>query len=181
MIEWSTKSSVPMANIISPDNQCSSRLLSARRCTGLARLPSRAQAEASFFHINPDGTGQQVDCLLFSLWFVAAHWINECRERAVTRFKRDLGVVCHSTQLLSNYFLQQYLTATNKGGEKTTENHSENASNQSAVCSWNIRMITIEIHRRETINMLIMHWHWAHSYSRDSLDWSRHYYSYCSY
>ncbi|CAF2236955.1 unnamed protein product [Rotaria magnacalcarata] len=33
IIEWSTKSSIPVAHIVSPDTQCS--LLSARRCEGL--------------------------------------------------------------------------------------------------------------------------------------------------
>ncbi|CAF3603057.1 unnamed protein product [Rotaria sordida] len=64
IIEWSTKSSIPIARIVSPDNQCSSRLLSARRCTGLARLPSKTDVNSSFFNINRDGLGQQVDCLL---------------------------------------------------------------------------------------------------------------------
>ncbi|CAF4765926.1 unnamed protein product, partial [Rotaria sp. Silwood2] len=66
-IEWSTKSSIPIARIVSPDNQCSSRLLSARRCTGLVRLPSKTDVNPSFFNINQDGLGQQVDCLLLSL------------------------------------------------------------------------------------------------------------------
>ncbi|CAF4584032.1 unnamed protein product [Rotaria socialis] len=67
IIEWSTKSSVPIARIVSPDNQCSSRLLSARRCTGLVRLPSKTDADPSFFNTKQDGYGQQVDCLLLSL------------------------------------------------------------------------------------------------------------------
>ncbi|CAF3473662.1 unnamed protein product [Rotaria sp. Silwood1] len=67
IIEWSTKSSIPIARIVSPDNQCSSRLLSARRCTGLVRLPSKTDVNPSFFNTNQDGLGQQVDCLLLSL------------------------------------------------------------------------------------------------------------------
>ncbi|CAF0923256.1 unnamed protein product [Adineta steineri] len=67
IIEWSTKSSIPIASIVSPDNQCSSRLLSARRCTGLACLPSKNDVDSSFFNTNQDGLGQQVDCLLLSL------------------------------------------------------------------------------------------------------------------
>ena len=67
IIEWSTKSSIPIAHIISPNNRCSSRLLSARRCTGLVRLPSKTNVSLSFFDINKDGYGQQVDCLLLSL------------------------------------------------------------------------------------------------------------------
>jgi hypothetical protein len=58
---------MPIARLVSPGNQCSSRLLSARRCTGLVRLPSKTDANPPFFKINQDGTGQQVDCLLLSL------------------------------------------------------------------------------------------------------------------
>jgi gephyrin len=67
ILEWSTKSSIPIARIVSPRNRCSSRLLSARRCTGLVRLPSKTDVNPSFFHLNQDGNGQQVDCLLLSL------------------------------------------------------------------------------------------------------------------
>ena len=67
-IDWSATSAVPLARIISPGNQCSSRLLSARRCTGLVRLPSKADVDPSFFQRSQaDGHGQQVDCLLLSL------------------------------------------------------------------------------------------------------------------
>lgn len=67
IIDWSTKSSIPIARIVSPGNQCSSRLLSARRCTGLVRLPSKTDVDPSFFQLHQDGFGQQVDCLLLSL------------------------------------------------------------------------------------------------------------------
>ncbi|UJR36001.1 hypothetical protein I4U23_028741 [Adineta vaga] len=67
IIEWSTRSSIPIARIISSSNQCSSRLLSARRCTGLVRLPSKNDVDSSFFNMKSDGSGQQVDCLLLSL------------------------------------------------------------------------------------------------------------------
>ena len=67
MIEWSRNSSIPIAKIISPENQCSSRLLSAKRCTGLACLPSQSDTDGSFYQLNQTETGQQVDCLLLSL------------------------------------------------------------------------------------------------------------------
>ncbi|CAF3918000.1 unnamed protein product [Rotaria magnacalcarata] len=35
VVEWSTKSSIPIVFIVPPDVQCSLRLLSARRCEGL--------------------------------------------------------------------------------------------------------------------------------------------------
>lgn len=59
-IEWRRTSSMPVAKIISPENQCSSRLLSARRCSGLVRLPSQTQSEMN-------RATDEFDCLLLSL------------------------------------------------------------------------------------------------------------------
>nr|ACI90337.1 molybdenum cofactor-like protein [Philodina roseola] len=62
-IMWSTNSTIPLAKIISPANQCSSRLLSARRCNGLVRLPTQTEIDANRF----ERQQQQFDCLLLSL------------------------------------------------------------------------------------------------------------------
>ncbi|CAF3384321.1 unnamed protein product, partial [Rotaria socialis] len=50
IIEWPTKSSIPVAHIVTADIQCSLRLLGARRPEGLLCLSSKADADLSFFN-----------------------------------------------------------------------------------------------------------------------------------
>lgn len=56
-IDWTRKCSIPLAKIVSPENQCSSRLLSARRCNGLVLLPSQNEIDVE---------QREFDCLLLS-------------------------------------------------------------------------------------------------------------------
>ncbi|CAF3294140.1 unnamed protein product [Rotaria socialis] len=66
IIEWPTKSSIPVAHIVAADIQCSLRLHGARRPEGLLCLSSKADADLSFFNIKQDGYDQQVDRLFLS-------------------------------------------------------------------------------------------------------------------
>ncbi|CAF4628783.1 unnamed protein product, partial [Rotaria socialis] len=59
-----TKSSIPVARIVSADIQCSLCLFGARRCEGLLCLSSKTDVDLLFFNIKQDGYDQQVDRLL---------------------------------------------------------------------------------------------------------------------